>query len=113
MVTSNFSHTLEFRSFLFRTNRISLFQVIPESSLTTEEIKPESIDVEEEKEKEKSENSEKSQKSESGHVLVTASSSDHMIKLWRVLTDSESEVTLQKTEITYKRVLIGKEPKIT
>ena len=70
--------------------------MIPESSLTTEEIKPETIEVEEEKEKEKSENSEKSeksQKSESGHVLVTASSSDHMIKLWRVLTDSESEVT--------------------
>ena len=82
--------------------------MIPESSLTTEEIKPETIEVEEEKEK-----SEKSQKSESGHVLVTASSSDHMIKLWRVLTDSESEVTLQKTEITFKRVLTGKESKIT
>ena len=95
-------------SFLFRINRISLFQVIPESSLTTEEIKPETIEVEEEKEK-----SEKSQKSESGHVLVTASSSDHMIKLWRVLTDSESEVTLQRTEITFKRVLTGKESKIT
>ena len=64
--------------------------MIPESSLTKEEIKPETIEVEEEEEKEKPE---KSQKSESGHVLVTASSSDHMIKLWRVLTDTESEVT--------------------
>ena len=38
----------------------------------------------------------KQEPSEGGHVLVTGSSADNMIKLWKIFTDKESEVSLPR-----------------
>ena len=76
------------------------YQVLSEGCCEKEKKESQTIEVDEDgNEKEEAEEG-KDVKTDPGYVLVTASSSDHMIKLWRVHTDRESEVYVYTTRYT-------------